>query len=261
LTRNQHLQLIELANAQGIQFISTPFSKEAADLLDGIGVSMFKIGSGEATNIPLLQYIARKQKPMVISTGMTSLEEVVECVRSIRAINERIVVLHCTSTYPTAYKDVRLRAIHLLRDFLPGTPIGLSDHSMGVYTALGAVPLGVRVIEKHFTGSRSWEGPDQKSSIEPHELRDLVAGVHAIHEALQVSHKDILEAERGVQKMARESVVTVADVATGEVFSDKNIWVKRSGSGIPAREFASIIGKRAKRGVPKDTLLRREDIV
>jgi sialic acid synthase SpsE len=260
LSRAQHQELISLAESLNIQFLSTPFSREAADLLDGLGVPLFKIGSGEATNIPLLRHIAAKGKPMIISSGMTSLEELKETVAEVRKVNPRLVLMHCTSTYPTAYHDVRLRAIGLLRAEFPGLPIGLSDHSRGVYTALAAVALGARVIEKHFTGSRSWPGPDQQVSIEPSELADLTSGVRAVHESLQVGGKQVLPAEVEVQAMARESVIAIADIAAGECFTADNIWVKRPGTGIPAREYSRVLGKRAARNLRRDTLLSFQDI-
>lgn len=260
LTKAHHQELIELARSHKIAFLSTPFSREAADLLDELGVPLFKIGSGEATNIPLLRHIARKNKPMIISTGMTALDEVKESVDAVKEINSRIVLLHCTSTYPTAYRDVRLNVMEQLRRRFPGIPIGLSDHSTGVYTALGATALGARVLEKHFTISRQWEGPDQSASIEPSELAEMVKGSRAIHEALQVSDKQILEEEKGVQKMARESIVTLADIQPGEVLSEKNTWVKRPGTGIPAREYTKVLGKKARKLIKCDSLVSWQDL-
>jgi Sialic acid synthase len=260
LSKPQHVELMALAEQAGIHFLSTPFSKEAADLLDEIGVSCFKIGSGEATNLPLVTYIARKGKPVIISTGMTSLEEIREIVAAVRNENPRIAIMHCTSTYPTAYKDVRLKTLDVFAKEFPGIPIGLSDHSQGVFTALGAVALGARIIEKHFTGSRQWEGPDQQVSIEPAELKELTQGARAIHAGLQGSGKDVLSDEVPVQKMARESIVTIADINPGDVFSEQNIWVKRPGTGIPARKFYEITGKVAKNSIKKNSLLTFEDI-
>lgn len=257
---DQHQELMDLAAGHGIQFLSTPFSKEAADMLDEIGVPMFKIGSGEATNIPLLRHVAEKGKPMIVSTGMTSLEELDEPVTAIREINSRLVMLHCTSTYPTAYRDVRLAAIALLRERFSGIPIGTSDHSQGIYTGLAAVALGARVVEKHFTGSRTWEGPDQQVSIEPEELTELVTGVRVIHEALQVTDKRVLSEEIEIQRMARESVVSLRDIVRGEGLDESCIGVKRPGTGIPAREYGAVLGRRAKTDIRKDSVIRWEEI-
>jgi sialic acid synthase SpsE len=260
ISPDEHRDLMELAAAHGCQFMSTPFSKKAADLLDEIGVPMFKIGSGEATNTPLLRHIAGKGKPMIVSTGMTSLDEVDESVEAIRTVNSRLVLMHCTSTYPTAYRDVRLRAIGLMRERYPKIPIGISDHSINIYTSLAAVALGVRVIEKHFTGSRTWEGPDQQVSIEPQELADLVAGSRAIHEAMQVTDKSVIPGEEEVQRMARESVVSLQDIRRGEVLDEKTIGVKRPGTGIPARDYTGVLGRRTRTDIGKDTVIRWEDV-
>ena len=259
LSKEEHLELKNISEENNIDFLSTPFSKEAVDLLEELQCPLYKVGSGEATNIPLLQYIAKKNKPMIVSTGMTSLDEIQKSVEAITKINKQLVLLHCTSTYPTQYKDVRLKVIDVLKAEFPDLCVGLSDHSQGIYTALGAVSFGVRVIEKHFTCDRNWPGPDQKASIEPMELEMLVNGSRAIFEALQNDAKVVLDDEVNVQKMARESIVSLVDIAKGEIFSTKNIWVKRPGTGIPASELEHVLGKTAVRPIDSGSLLAYED--
>ncbi|MBN1941095.1 MAG: N-acetylneuraminate synthase [Candidatus Diapherotrites archaeon] len=258
LSKNDHLILKEHAEKNCIIFLSTPFSREAADMLGEIGVHAFKVGSGELTNIPLLKHIASKGKPMIISTGMSNLEEIRETIEELKKINPKIVILHCTSDYPTKYENVNLKVIETLqREF--ELPVGLSDHSAGIYTALAAVALGACVIEKHFTLDRSLPGPDQSASINPTELEELVKGVKAVEKALG-EEKKVTETEKEVQKMARESVVAVKEIRKGEKIDEDSVWVKRPGIGIPAKELEKVIGKIAVRDIKKDSLIKWDDL-
>lgn len=245
LTADEERRVKQACDDAGIQFLSTPFSREAADRLEELGVSAYKIGSGELTNLPLIEHVARKGKPMIVSTGMTDLDEVAVTVDLIQSVGVPLILLQCTSTYPTAYSDVKLGAIELLhRRF--GVPIGLSDHSLGIYTALGAVAKGACVLEKHFTLNRRGPGPDQGLSLEPQELRELVVGADAIYQALGAD-KRILEAERPVLGFARASVVVVKPVAAGERLTAHHIWVKRPADGeIPAKDYKKVVGRVAK---------------
>lgn len=258
LSKEDHVKLQKLAQNLGIVFLSTPFSREAADFLESINVPAFKVGSGELTNIPLVTHIAEKNKPMVISTGMSEVEEIDETLKAIRQINDQIILMQCTSTYPTEYRNVNLGVISMLRTRFQ-VPVGLSDHSVGIYTALGAVALGVCAIEKHFTISREWPGPDQKASIEPDELAHLVKGAKAIWEAMGETKK-IIEDEHPVIAMARESVVSLVDIPKGAVIKPDMVWVKRPGTGIPAKRLYEVIGKKAKQGIKADSLILWEDL-
>lgn len=260
LTEDEERQVQKYCEQKGVMYLSTPFSREACDRLDDMGVPAFKIGSGECNNIPLLQHIASKGKPIILSTGMNDLESIRRSVAAIRKYDVPLALLHCTSMYPTPYDKVRLGGVSdLVREF-PDCPIGLSDHSMGIWTCLGAVALGACILEKHFTILRSWPGPDTKISIEPNELRDLIQGSEAIWQA-RGGGKTILDEERPVIDFAYASVVTIADIKAGEVFSNDNIWVKRPGTGpIHATKFEEIIGKKALRDVKADIQLRPEDI-
>jgi len=258
LSKADHEKLMNHAKKKGILFLSTPFSKEAVDLLDELGVPAFKIGSGEMTNLPLVEYIASKGKPMIVSMGMSTLAEIKETVDLLKRKKVKFALLHCTSTYPTAYEDINLGFMKKLeKEF--SVPIGLSDHSIGIYTALGAVALGACIIEKHFTISRNWPGPDQKVSIEPQELAELVRGVRAIEKALGTSKK-VLVAEKPVQAFARESVVALVDIKKGSTIKKNMIWTKRPGTGIPAKEFNKVLGKKARIDIKKDRLIKWDDL-
>ena len=239
LSFEQNLELKEYAESKGLIFLSTPFSREATDLLDKLGVQAFKTGSGELTNLPLQGHIARIGKPMIISTGMSTMEDIRETFDFVTAINPEVIILHCVSTYPTPYSDMSLNVIGELRRTLP-VPSGFSDHSPGIFAPLAAAALGANVIEKHFTIDRSWPGPDQAGSLEPHELAEVVKGVRAIESGLSAT-KRVTSEEVDVQKMARESVVSLLAIPAGSSITEDMIWVKRPGTGIPAREYWNIV--------------------
>lgn len=260
LTLDDHIALKKEAEKNDILFLSTPFSIEAADMLEQIGVVAYKIGSGEITNIPFLKYIAGKGKPMILSTGTADWEEVSNAVKAIKDNIPGLILMQCTSNYPTEYENVNLGVIDRMRlEF--DVPIGLSDHCTGNYACFGAVAKGACIIEKHFTLSRLLPGIDQKSSIEPHELKDLVKGVKAISAALGIK-KELNEEARKVRYGFSESVVTLSSVKKGEEFREHvNVWVKRPGSGIPSYELYNVIGKKAAHDLPCDYLLRKEDIL
>lgn len=257
LSEEEHWRLQEYAKKKNIMFLSTPFSREAADFLLTMDIPAFKTGSGELTNIPLLEHIARKNRPMIISTGMSTLQEVARTVTAVKKYNKRIMLMQCTSTYPTEYKNVNLGAIKLLQQGFH-LPVGLSDHSLGIYTALGAVALGAAALEKHFTLDRNWPGPDQKASLVPAELKELVVGAKAVTAALG-SKKEVIKEEIPVRKMANESVVSLVDIQPGEEFDYNNIWVKRPGTGIPAAQLDKVLNRRARRFIRRDALIKWSD--
>ena len=245
---------------KGVMYLSTPFSREASDRLDEMGVPAFKIGSGECNNIPLLEHIAAKGKPMILSTGMNDLASVQRSVEAIRAFGVPLALMHCTSMYPTPYENVRLGAVTELRERFPGTPVGLSDHSENIWTCLGAVALGASLVEKHFTKWRGWPGPDTGISIEPNELHDLIEGSRAIWMA-RGGGKTRLAEEQPVIDFAYATVVTIAPVKKGDSFTHENTWVKRPGTGkILAARLRDVIGKRAKRDIPPDVHVDPADV-
>ena len=223
LSRKDHIKLKDYATDKGILFLSTPFSREAVDLLEELGVEAYKVGSGEMTNLPLLEYIAAKGKPILLSTGMSTLDEVKESVAFLRRFTESLVILHCVSSYPARYEDLNLGFIKRLKKEF-GLPVGISDHSVGIYSALAAVALGACVVEKHFTIDRDWPGPDQKASITPQELAELAKGVRAIEKALGDT-KRVTPEESEIQKMARESVVSLVDIPKGAVIEESMVWI------------------------------------
>ena len=261
LSETEERQVQQHSTARGLIYLSTPFSREAADRLNAMGVPAFKIGSGECNNYPLIDHIARMGKPMIVSTGMNDIASVTKMVEIIRRHGTPLALLHCTSMYPTPYEKVRLGGIADLANSFPGVPIGLSDHSLNIWTCLGAVALGAYILEKHFTISRSWPGPDVPISIEPRELADLIAGSKAIWQA-RGGAKTILPEEQPVIDFAYATVVSIKPIQKGEVFNMENVWVKRPGLGtIKAERFEEVLGKVAMRDLAADTHILPSDIV
>jgi len=248
LSEEEEIRVKDYCGEKGIIYFATPFSREAADRLLNMDVSAFKIGSGECNNLPLLKHIAEMGKPMMLSTGMNNIESIAISVELIQNHQCPLMLMHCTSMYPTPYDKVRLEAISELRNRF-NLQVGLSDHSIGIYTCLGAVAIGATVLEKHFTVSRKWPGPDIGISIEPSELRELIIGSKAIHSALGGS-KTILDEEKPVIDFAYASVVSIKQIKKGEKFTLENTWVKRPGTGeILASDLDKVLGKLCKNDI------------
>lgn len=264
LSVDAHQELIRYCEEVGIQYLCTPFCIAAADILDELGVPAFKTGSGELTNLPMLRHIARKGKPMIVSTGMATMEEIAETVEVLKQERAAFVLMHCTSEYPPPYDHLNLRCIPLLRDTF-GVLVGHSDHTPDGYSALAAVALGAKVIEKHFTLARRLGGPDHHVSLEPQELKAFVDGVRKIEAALG-AQKRLYPQEKIVRAWAHHSVVTRQAITQGERFTESNLTPKRPGHGIPskyldrARYDGRVLGRCAKRPLPANVLLKWTDI-
>jgi sialic acid synthase SpsE len=248
------------AEALGMIYLSTPFSRAAADRLARLGVPAYKIGSGECNNYPLVAHIAALGKPVILSTGMNDLASVAPAVHVLREAGVPFALLHCTSMYPTPYEQVRLGAMVELAETFPDAVVGLSDHSPGIYTCLGAVALGASILEKHFVSDHSWPGPDVPLSIGPGQLRDLILGAEAVFLARGGS-KEILAQERPTIDFAYACVVSLREIAPGERFTMENTWVKRPGTGeIKAWHFDRVLGTTARRHIPKDAQIVWTDL-
>jgi N,N'-diacetyllegionaminate synthase len=244
----------------GIMFMSTAFDEKSADFLAGLGMSIFKIPSGELTNIPLLQHIARFGKPMIVSTGMGTIEEIKEAVETIQAAgNDDITVLHCVTDYPTPPEQVNLRAMHVIQAAL-GVPIGYSDHSMGIEASVIAVAAGAKVIEKHFTLDCNLPGPDHKASLEPKDLGEMVKGIRKVEVLLGSGKKQPNEAELAVAKIVRRSVVAARDLKTGDTITSEMVLLRRPGTGIEPARMGEVIGRTLSREVKEGVLLSWDDL-
>jgi N-acetylneuraminate synthase len=260
LSKAEEVELKTYVESKGMLFLSTPFSRAAADRLEEMGVQAYKIGSGECNNYPLIRHIVRFGKPVVLSTGMNDLNSIRPAVEIMRENRVSFALLHCTSMYPTPYSAVRLGALTELSDAFPDAVIGLSDHSVGSYTCFAAVALGARILEKHFTSDLSWPGPDIPISLDPGGMAELVRGSTAVFEALG-GHKTILQEEQPTIDFAYSSVVSIRDIGIGEVLTPESIWVKRPGTGeIMAKDYDSLLGRRAVCAIPRDTQLRWADL-
>ncbi len=258
LTLDEEMALKNYTEDLGMIYLSTPFSRAAADRLEKMGVHAYKIGSGECNNYPLIKHIASFGKPIILSTGMNDIPSIKKSVDILEEAKIEYAILHCTSMYPTPYDKVRLGALEDLRNNFPNAVLGLSDHSIGNYTSYAAVALGASIIEKHFTSDKNWPGPDIPISLDPVELRELINGSNAIYEALG-GKKEILEEEHPTINFAYACVVSIKDIKKGEEFTKENIWVKRPGTGeIKAVDYERLLGKKAKIDIKKDFQIKWE---
>jgi N-acetylneuraminate synthase len=256
---DEQAALMRYCDEVGIQYLCTPFSAAAGEILDRLGVPGFKTGSGELTNLPMQRALARSGKPMIVSTGMAEWEEIDATVDALREEGARFMLTHCTSAYPPSYEEVNLGVIPQLRERY-GVMVGHSDHTPDLPTALGAVALGVPLLEKHFTLDKRLRGPDWHVSLEPGDFRDLVDSVRKLEAALG-TEKKVHADERVVRAWAHHSVVTVAPIAAGSVVTAESVAVKRPGTGIPAAKLDEVIGRVAARDVAADEPLRWDDLV
>jgi N-acetylneuraminate synthase len=258
LSPDDHRRVQARCRERGVVFISTPFDEHDADFLEGLGVPLFKVPSGEVTNLAYLAHVARLGKPMLVSTGMCYLGEVEAAVRAIRGAGCRdLALLHCVSNYPADPAEVNLRAMKTM-EVAFGVPVGYSDHTLGGEVALAAVALGARVIEKHFTLDRALSGPDHAASLEPGELASLVRGIRAVESALGDGQKRPSPSELGTAAAARKSLVSARDLRSGEVLTEELIAVKRPGTGLPPAMRPHVIGRRLRVDAPEGTVLTME---
>lgn len=281
LSYEEFVQLKAYCDKKRIEFLSTPFDLESVDfLIDEIGINTVKIPSGELTNSPFIHYIAKKRKSIILSTGMATMDEIHEALSFIAYglaypnemvsidevrkfyntqeakewLQEFVTVLHCTTEYPTPYKDINLRAMDSLKKELH-VNIGLSDHSEGIYVPIAAVACGAKIIEKHFTISRLLPGPDHRASLEPDELTEMVSSIRKIEKSLGDIDKKPTLNEQLNRKAARKSLVATKTIRVGEIFTEENLTVKRPGSGMEPSKFWSIIGTKASNNYEEDDLI------
>ena len=258
LTESMHHELINHCANRKIGFFSTGFDIKSINFLSSLGQELFKIPSGEITNLPFLQHIGGLGKKVLLSTGMSNMHEVAAALNALElsgTSKNRITVLHCTSSYPAEMSDVNLRAMLSIQEEF-GVEVGYSDHTLGIEVAIAAVALGAKVIEKHFTLDRNMTGPDHKASLEPDELIRMVAGIRSIEKALGDGNKVITQNEIQNRDVARKSIVASRNIQAGEVFTENNLTVKRPGTGISPMEWDEVIGTKAKQSYAKDDLIQ-----
>jgi len=262
-SKNEYRQLINYCKKKKIEFLSTPFDEESAEMLIEIGMKGFKVASSDITNHPFLEFLAKKKLPILLSSGASSINEIKEAVKIIKKCgNKNVLIMQCTLCYPTKPQDANLLAINDIKRNFPKNLVGLSDHTLGIEVASASVLYGVSAIEKHFTFNKKLSVPDHKSSIDKNELKMLVEGVN--EKFLSRGYeKKIFKQEKEIVNWARESVVSIKDISPNEKLNTNNISTKRPSpkkNQIPANNFFNIIGKKTKRMIPKDRILKFKDL-
>ena len=259
LSFEDFVKLKKYCDKKGIMFLSTPFDHQSIDFLYNL-IDIYKIPSGEIINYPYLKHIAAKNKPMIMSTGMTNLGEVEEAINTIRTVNSeaKISLLHCTTNYPAPYEEVNLKAMQTLTAAFK-LPVGYSDHTLGIEVPIAAAALGARIIEKHFTLDKKLLGPDHKASLEPGELKEMIKAIRNIEKALGDGIKKPNKSEIEIIKVARRSLIATRDIRIGEIIKESDIIIKRPGTGIPPKFKEIVIGMRIINGIRQDEPFRWEN--
>lgn len=260
LSEEDHRTLLACCHDNGILFLSSPFDEDSADLLEQLGVPAYKIPSGEVTNHGFLDYLARKHKPLILSTGMSTLAEVAEAVEVIVGTgNAQLHLLHCVTEYPAPFAEINLKAMRTLATAF-GFPVGYSDHTPGNEIAVAAVALGARIIEKHFTLDRNMPGPDHQASLEPQELGAMIQAIRHVEQALGTGIKAPASCEIKNMAVARKSLVAKRNIARGECISRDNVAIKRPGHGIQPRDFEKVMGLRVTADIKADSVVTWADL-
>ena len=257
LTQEEHFELIEYCNQKGVRFFSTAFDFDSIEFLDSLHLGLWKIPSGEITNYPYIKKIAQKQGDVILSTGMSTSEDIQNAVDVLLRwgkTKDQITILHCNTEYPTPFEDVNLRAMLSIKENF-GTQVGYSDHTRGIEVPIAAVALGATVIEKHFTLDRNMSGPDHKASLEPDELKAMVSAIRNIEKALGSSEKKVTDSERKNIAVARKSIVAARNISKGEILTEENLTVKRPGTGISPMRWEEVLGTTAVRDFQEDELV------
>ena len=259
-TLEQYKALKAHCEERGVEFLSSPFSIESVKLLEQVCVARYKVPSGEVTNLPYLEAIAQTRKPVVLSSGMSSWAELDEAVNTILRYHDRLTVLQCTSEYPCPYEEVGLNVMLEMKERYE-LPVGLSDHTLTIYASLTAVTLGASVIERHLTFSRLMYGSDARHSLEPTEFADLVRGIRAIETMLASKvDKDDVARFATMKTTFEKSVVSLVDIPAGALITEAMIGIKKPGTGLPARRYKEVVGRRAARSIPANRVLQEEDV-
>jgi len=258
LTESDFKELYNYTLEKGEIFLSSPFDKVSVELLDRLGVPAFKIPSGEITNSPLLKHIARKKKPIILSTGMSTLGEIEEALEVMRQEGmEEIILLHCVSCYPAKIEDMNLRAMETSKHAFK-LPVGLSDHTMGITIPIAAVALGACILEKHFTLDKNLPGPDHRASLEPQELKQMVQAIRDVEKARGDGIKKPTQEEKENKKAARRSIVAKVDIPKGTIIAEEMLDIKRPGTGIEPRYLNLVVDAKAVRGIKQNGAINWE---
>lgn len=257
LSKEEHEELIGYCQEKGVRFLSTAFDMESVEYLHSLNLGLWKIPSGEITNYPYLVKIAQYGQPVILSTGMSTMDDIEQTIDVLCAnglTKEQITLLHCNTEYPTPMQDVNLRAMQQMKERF-GVKVGYSDHTQGFEVPIAAVALGAEVIEKHFTLDRTLPGPDQKASLEPQELKAMVSAIRNIEQALGDGEKRVSDSERKNIEIVRKSIVAARDIRRGEILTEENLTTKRPGTGISPMLWNEVLGTRSVRDFGTDELI------
>ena len=259
LTKEDHEVLMDYCNKKNIKFMSTPFSFDTVDLLEEVGIDLYKVGSSDTNNLPLLKYIAKKDKPMILSTGMSTLTEVSEAVDTILDTgNEKLIILHCVSNYPAEFENINLKAMKTMKNAFD-LEIGYSDHTLDIEVPIAAVAMGAKVIEKHFTLDKNMEGPDHKASLNPEELKRMVKSIRNVEKALGNCIKKPSINEKENIKTVRKSLVVNSVKKRGQKIKKEDLNIKRPGTGIEPKYIDKVVGLKLSNDLKKDQILKWND--
>lgn len=260
LSEDSYKKLKEYTDKKNIIFTASPWDEESADFLENLGVKVFKTASADLTNHPLLDHIAKKQIPMIISTGMANMIDVEEAYKVVSKHNNQIILLHCVSTYPAKFEHLNLKSIHSLRERF-GVPVGYSGHELGIAVGSAVTAMGVAVIERHFTLDRTMKGGDHSASLEPSGLEKLIRDIRAIEQALGDGVKRLIEEEKPIKEKLAKSIVSKVVIKKGTVIKRDMLTTKGPGTGIPPSKMKEVIGKKAKKTILEDSVIKKEHIV
>lgn len=259
LSRDDYFELKKYCDDKKIVFLASPWDEESADFLEELNVPAYKVASADLTNIPLLEHIAKKGKPIILSTGMADISEVDYAVELLKKYTNDIILMQCTSTYPCAISDINLNTISMLRkryDLL----VGYSSHDDGIVAPVVAVVLGASVVEKHFTLNRTWKGGDHAASLEPYGLSKMIRDIHNIRDSLGSGEKKLLDAEIPIRHKLAKSIVSACFIGKGTVIEKNMLTTKSPGTGIPAKEMEKIVGKKALNNIEEDVVINYKDV-
>ncbi len=257
---DEYKELMKCAKENNIEFMCTPFEHDSVDFLEDLGITSFKLSSGDLTNIPLLVYVAKLNKPLFISTGASTLEEIKIAYHAVREYNDKICLLHCTSRYPTEYKDLNLKVIKKLEKEFPDAIIGYSGHDNGILAPVLAYMMGAVVFEKHFTLNHSWKGTDHKFSLEPEGLRKQIRDLKRIEISLGNANKTIMDCEKEARKKMGKSIYTSKDLEKGTIITENDITIKTPAGGLPPYYLNRVIGKKLKVSLKVEEEIKLDDL-
>ncbi|KKS66073.1 MAG: N-acetylneuraminate synthase [Parcubacteria group bacterium GW2011_GWC1_43_12] len=263
LSENDYKKLADFAKKEGIIFFASVFGKQSLNIMKKAGMPLYKIASCDLNNHFLLKEVAKTRKPVIISTGMGDIKEIKEAVKILEKGSKKIGILHCVSLYPPEAQELNLQRIQLLEKIFPKYVIGYSDHTLDILAPAAAVALGANIIEKHFTLDKNMPGPDQPSSADPAEFKKMIEQIRFLEKAINRAEKNILPGKREseMRKIFRRSLVANEEIAGGSIITAAKLGIKRPGTGIPASQIEKVIGKKAKRNLEKNTILKFGDLI